>query len=228
MTRILRYLRFAGLAGLATLCACSPAPRSRRVLADNAGPAGDKMTAEAFLFSARVTRNGKPTTVRLELYVADTVTALAGKGYLGRGALQGLMTRDSITAYFPSSGEYFRDAASAALGGSSCLRDAPQLDLPALLRQLPEIANLGPEATVTAFNDNAKRPRYELSWPGCDWRLELTYDLRKTGWRLKEFVFDGGEEMRVKAARREYKAAAKIKRRKFELSIPEGATRISP
>jgi hypothetical protein len=67
-----------------------------------------------------------------------------------------------------------------------------------------------------------------VSVSGCPWRLEITYDDRDPGWRIREFKFDDGASNILTARRREYKDDSRVKPIVFEAPIPMDAIRIYP
>jgi len=56
----------------------------------------------------------------------------------------------------------------------------------------------------------------------------LTYDRKDVGWRIRDFKFDNGNDITLKAKQRTYKKKARVPDSKFQLVAPDGATRITP
>jgi hypothetical protein len=56
----------------------------------------------------------------------------------------------------------------------------------------------------------------------------MAYDRQEDGWRIQEFFFDNGQEVTLKASRREYKKQARVPLSKFRLVTPDDALRIVP
>ncbi|MDH3891783.1 MAG: hypothetical protein OEV49_11925 [candidate division Zixibacteria bacterium] len=191
------------------------------------GP-GKKVRVEAYLFDAKIRLDGKPTSLRLELFQTDSVVALGARGYLGKGALKGRLTSDSIEAFFPTRNEYLHEAVRDMLFSSSCTHAIDPLDFPGLLRTLPDRMDLGAGLIVQREDSKSKLRRYTLTWPECTWRLEMTYDKRKAGWRLSELLFDNGTDVSFTARRRAHKASTRVNKNKFELSVDPQAIRITP
>jgi len=188
----------------------------------------EKVEVEAFLFDAKLRRDGKPTSFRLDLYLMDSSVALSGRGYLGKGALKGRLTADSIEVYFPATNEYIYESISSLLSNSECKHGTVKLDFLSLLRKTPDQVDLGPEAILLPEISNKKHRSYILSWPDCGWQVELKYNFKKIGWRLKEFTFDNGKNQTLKAKCRVHKNSAKVKQKKLHFNIPADAFRITP
>jgi hypothetical protein len=189
---------------------------------------GEKVRAEAYLFDAKLRRHGKPTSFRLEVFRTDSVIALGGRAYLGKGALKGRLTADSMEIYFPSSNEYLYEPLSNLFATTPCADAAFFTNLPGLFTTLPDSMGSLNHVLLKADYSNPRRPTFTLTWPDCPWRLELTYDRRDTGWRLRRFAFNNGQDISLKARRREYKRRARVPARKFQLTVPADSRRISP
>jgi len=187
-----------------------------------------EVAVEAYLFDAKLRRRGKPTSFRLEIYRTDSVTALNGRGYLGKNALRGRMTDDSLEVYFPSSNEYLYEAVVDLVVASDCTSELSVLRLPALLATPPEEGSLGDAGVDRRDPSDSERQELTITWPSCPWRMELLYDRRDGEWRLREFFFDDGGETTLTADRRTYKSRANIKGRYFLMRMPSDAVRITP
>ncbi len=187
-----------------------------------------KLTAEAFLFDTRLKRKGKPTSFRLEVFRTDSVVALGGRAYLGKGALKGRLTADSLEVYFPSSKEYVYESIADLFSRAMCPAVSGGLDFLKLLVALPDSTATPNGLNIVADYTRPKRPSFQISAPGCSWQLHLTYDRQSTGWRLSDFHFDDGGDVTLKGKRRRYKAAARVPAGKFRVTIPDGAVRVAP
>ena len=183
---------------------------------------------EAYLFDAKLRRQGKPTSFRLEIFQTDSVIALGGRAYLGKGALKGLLTADSLEVYFPSSNEYLYESLSDLFAKAECTNAAPEFSLLHLFTFLPDSLAEMEGMSVASDYTNRKRPEYLISFPDCPWKIELTYDQHEAGWRIRDFKFDNGNDITLKAKRRTYKKKAQVPYSKFQLVLPDGATRITP
>lgn len=226
----LRLTRFILAASVIPMCfGCGPKFTAEPTVdAYQAKGPDQKVQVEAYLFDAKIRRDGKPTSLRLELFQTDSLVALSARGYLGKGALKGRLTADSLEAFFPTRNEYLHEAVRDLLFGSSCTHTIDHLDFPSLLRTLPDEMNLGDAQLVRLDENNGKRPHFVITWPECTWRLELTYDTRKSGRRLLKLLFDNGDDISFTAKRRVYKASTRVNKNKFELPISPDATRIIP
>ncbi len=188
----------------------------------------EKVTADAYLFDAQIRRDGKPTSIRLELYDADTVVAMAGRAYLGKGALKGRLTRDSLEIYFPSTNEYLNDAVSQLAAGSKCPVPIGRLDFLSLLKSLPEQAGLDSQIVVRTVSKDEQKASFLLSAAGCIWQMQLQYDTESDSWHLKRIEFTDGAKTHFEAQRREFRKSARVKPSQFEVVIPVDATRLTP
>ncbi|MFH1372624.1 MAG: hypothetical protein ABII79_02365 [bacterium] len=187
-----------------------------------------KVTAESWLFDARLKRKGKPTSFRLEVFRTDSVIALGGRAYLGKGALKGRLTADSLEVYFPSSKEYVYESIVDLFSRAKCPAVSGGLDFLKLLVVLPDSSEIPADLSVIADYARPKNPSFHISAPDCPWQLHLVYDRQSTGWRLSEFHFDDGGDVTLKGNRRRYKTAAQVPTDKFRLTLPEGAVRVEP
>jgi|GEM_PF-459506 len=187
-----------------------------------------KIPAEAYTFNSRLKRDGKPTTVKLELYHADTVIGLAGRAYLGKGALKGRLTGDSMVVYFPASNEYVREAISDLAARGECPIPLTQLHLLELFRQTPDSIDLPPEVSVVGNYQDQDRPFFLIFAEGCAWQVELEYQRRDEGWRPRRFEFDDGDRISFKAELERFRGDAWVATGRFEPVIPGDAVRISP
>ena len=187
-----------------------------------------KVPADAYLFDAQIRRDGKPTSIRLELYDADTVVAMAGRAYLGKGALKGKLTADSLKIYFPSTNEYLNDAVVHLAAGSKCPVPIGRLDFISLLKNLPEQNQLDSQITLRTISKDDGKASFLLSAAGCVWQMQLQYDTEEDGWHLKRLEFSDGARTHFEAQRREFRRNAGVKASQFEVIIPDDATRLTP
>ena len=187
-----------------------------------------KIEAEAFRFNSRVYRDGKPTTFRTEIYLTERVIGLAGTGYFGKGAFRGRITTDSALLYFPHSNEYVQETVEDLLFSASCVGVMPQLELRSLLTRLPTELELGLGAVVEPGDAGKNRRTYTVRWIDCPWRFDLTYDLRKPGWRLRDLRFDDGSAFELALHYDRYKPRAEVKLRKLRPRVPRNAVRLEP
>ncbi len=188
----------------------------------------EKIEVEAYSFNARLKRDGKPTTFKLEIYQTDSMLGLSGRGYLGKGALKGRVTSDSLEVYFPASKEYVYEALNDLVAGSDCPFPLSEIDILSLFYNLPEHVVLSDGITVVPDLESVKRPKYVLSAEGCPWKITVTYDRRNPGFRIRSFRFTDGEGTVLRGQREKYRDSAKIKRKRFEVVLPPDAVGITP
>jgi len=217
------------LAGLIYLVSgCGGSYRGRALTEEQKEVRDKKIKAEAYLFDAKLRREGQVNSFRLEIFQTDSVLGLGGRAYLGKGALKGRLTADSVLIYFPTRGEYVEEAVADFFQTLECPLALTGDDILTFFRQTPDSIALTEGIEVTANYADEEKPYFVVSSPDCPWRIELTYDLRKTGWRVAEFAYSDGEGLRIEAIRREYKAKAKVKTAKFMVDIPPRSFRIEP
>ena len=190
--------------------------------------ARQKVVADAYRFQARFKDDGKPTTFKLDVYVTDTVLGIIGTAYLGKGALRARITEDTVEALFPTTHEYLYEPVGELLTLSECLNIVPGINWPAMMGNLPDSLGLDLEFDVDADYRKPNKPQFVVTRFDCKWRLELTYDRDKSGWRLKQLNFDDGARKRLKLARRQFRRDAEIRQSKFMLPTDPGAVRITP
>ncbi len=207
---------------------CSSARYKSRTNEVSSNRVNKKIRGEAFLFDVKLKRNGKPTSFRLEIYQTDSITAFSGRGYLGKGALKGVIANDSILVYFPVSNEYLYESSSKLLDIKDCVNDLDNLNFFDLLINLPTELDIGTNLKISTVDSDADKPSFELYNPECNWQINIDYDKRKTGWRIKSFFVNDGDVNTIKATRRTYKKNAKIPHKRFIVNIPDDAIRIIP
>ena len=187
-----------------------------------------KIKVEASLFDARLYKDNKPTSFRLEVFQTDTLLGVAGRGYLGKGAFKGWMRQDSLMIYFPTTKEYLYEATVDLLRNDSCVSDIFGLDLLNCFREFPQNDGFNEDLVILPVEKEKKKAQYVIYQKNCPWQLEILYDLRKKGWRIKNFDFSNGDNFTLKGKRREYKPNARVKLKRFLLDIPPGTVRINP
>jgi len=192
-----------------------------------------KIQAEAYSFNSRLRRQGKPTTFKLEVYQTDSLLGLSGRGYLGKGALKGWLTSDTIKVYFPSTKELLFEPLIALTSSGEC--DSPLgafggLSVLDLFAQLPDSVLAGTRLMVNADYSSSKRPKFRIASTDrtCSWQLDLTYDQQKPGWRIRRFEFDDGAGTTLRGIRERYRAKARVALKRFMPRPPPGAAQINP
>ena len=188
----------------------------------------EKVRTEAYLFDAKLKQNGKPTSVRLFFYQTDSVIAIGGKGYLGKGALKGWMTNDSILVTFPTLREYLYESIDDLFASFNCTGDIPKFNLMTLFTTLPDESHELAFAEVTMLKADVKRPKYRISFPNCKWKLVITYDKKRSGYRIRNFTFRDGAGTSLTAKRREYKGNSNVPLSRFQTDILPAMSRIIP
>jgi hypothetical protein len=222
----LRLLVPATLAGF-VICSCGPKV-AQTTIGDERGAANvAKVPVEAYLFDAVLKRDGKTTSFRLEMYATDTAVALAGRGYLGKGALRGVMGMRSLQVYFPTTNEYVDELYGSLLSDTTCNLNLTQFDPVRFMFALPDSVEIDSQIRIEKMDSDRVRLEYVVT-TNCGWKLSLVYDMRPTGWRPLEITYTDGEETSLKAVRREYRPGAKVPASKFVLSFPPDAVRLLP
>lgn len=216
------FLVFTGI--IAVLAGCASKPHGAMI----EEAAKIEVKAEAYLFDARMHREGKMNTFRLEVFQTDSVLGLGGRGYLGKGILKGRMTRDSLEAYFPTANEWVYSSISELLQSTARPVAVPNLNLISLFTLLPDSVTLPAEVVVESDYSDADRPFFSLHMERCPWEIQIFYDKQDSGWRIREFYFTDGESNDLRARRREYKSDVTVGFDKFVVPIPPDARRIIP
>ena len=223
-----RTLPVLFICAVLSLAGCSSPPRSDILLSDFVRVAPDQsVIADAYLFQARLWRDGKPTSLRLQIFDADTITGVSGQGYLGKGAVKGFLRRDSVVVYFPSMNEYMIEDNLDWVWNTSCTMSVAMPNIFSLLDRIPTAYDF----EGVAFSDVGRMGdsyAVVVSWLFCPWKLELSYDLRDEQWRLRDFRFDFGDGNRMTAKRNVYKHQTEVSLSKFYPDIPRGAARVIP
>ncbi len=186
-----------------------------------------EIVAQAYLFDARVKKDGKPTSVRLEIYRTDSIMAFNGRGYLGKGAFRGTLVSDTLLAYFPTLNEYAHEAIQGLFESLSCSVGIARFDLSALFERTPDSLDMGDLRVVSDYDDD-DRPEFVLSREGCTWEFRLKYDRRDDRWWLDEFYLESGPDFELRGHRRTLRQRADVPRSRFDVAIPDDAVRIIP
>jgi hypothetical protein len=150
-SKLVAIVAFSSLAWLG--CARS-GPRTSQSEMASAGSSA-KVKADAYLFDTEITSHGKLTSMRLEIFDADSVLALSGRAYMGKGVIKGIITSDSLLMYLPTSDQYIKESWRSWQGKDSCTADISKLNFHSCLRDLPR---------ATSDQDNLRRNR---SSQGC-------------------------------------------------------------
>lgn len=210
------------LFGVILQTACTPPPAS----SEETVPTGE-IVCDALLFDARLHRQQKWNTFRLELYVTDTVVGVSGRGYLGKGALKARLTDDSVVVYFPSTDEYLRDRISSVVSSAECIDDTMTIAVVALLNrppaQLPNDGQVRYQRTVEN-NDEV----ITVNSDSCGWSAVFAYERDNGNSYLREIRFKDNVGNELKATRRELRRNVGVSSSRFQVKIPESAIPLEP
>ncbi len=180
-----------------------------------------KVFADAYLFDCKLKRQGKSNSFRLELFVADSIAAFSGKGYLGKGIFSGLLTRDSIYIVFPTKKEYMAEAVTTLLRSGDCVPELSDSNVHSFLLPLTQVmaadaARKTQTRTIDKQGDN------------CSLSLHFSYKKRNQRWYPDQIQYEDNRDNRLTAKSREVKIRAKIAVNRFRFSPPGQAVRIFP
>jgi hypothetical protein len=185
-----------------------------------------KVTVEAYLFDAVLRRQGKTNSFRLEMYATDSTIGLAGRGYLGKGALSGVASRDSLKVYFPSTNEFVDDSYSSVMSTGECAPTLPKFDPVKLMYVTPDSLELDSSLRLERISSENDRRVFSVRANFCSWALELTYGRIGDGWRPVQLKYDDGRGTTLTALRREYQPRARVQTSRFTFVHPAEARRI--
>jgi len=223
---------FLLIASVALILGCTGGPPSSEAGREPMARATEKVPVEAYLFDVVIRRHGKPTSLRLDVFDADSVIALGGRAYLGKGALRARLTKDSLVAYFPTSDEYLCEGfASFSVSGENPL-DLSQINLLSILRSPPEAGTFGDSIRVEILHEHENETErlirsgpFDQDFP--QWGIRVKYFLTEGSLRLGKFVyFDSATT--ITANRREYRQRARVPSNRFQVGIPPAAVRVTP
>lgn len=204
---------------------------SRRAVPGESGRedrSDERVSVEAYSFNSRLWREGKPTTFKLEVYQTDSLLGLFGKGYLGKGALKGRLTQDSLEVYFPTTNEYLYEPLDDLLATGECPLPLADMNILALFTHLPDSLHLDTSLRIEADYGDADKPEFGISRAGCPWEIHVVYGLEDPGWRIREFEFTDGKKTRLRGRIDRYRSEASVKVHRLTVTPPPGTVRISP
>ncbi len=182
---------------------------------------------EAYLFDVKLRRNGKPTTVRLDLYQTDSVVAMYGRGYFNKGAFRGRITDDSMLIYFPSTNEFLNESIENLFLSFDCESELIGINLLGYFISPPDSAHTSENLNVETIEESGDVKQLMISSKSCKWRLLLGYRKEKNGWRLELFEFDDSDNVTLKGSRRQYKDKAAVSGDRFHIRIKPAALKIT-
>ena len=191
-----------------------------------------KVPVEAYLFDVVVKRHGQPTSLRLDVFDADSVIALGGRAYLGKGALRARMTGDSLIAYFPTSNEYLQQAFSTFRISGEKQVDLSRIGLLDILTNRPDTGQINDSIRVDITQEStADSERSIHTGKRGDslmaWAITVWHELVDGQWRLDAIKYTDST-LQITANRREYRSHARVPADRFRVTIPPSAVRVSP
>ncbi len=191
-----------------------------------------KVPVEAYLFDVSILRHGKPTSLRLDVFDADSVIALGGRAYLGKGALRARLTKDSLVAYFPTSDEYLEQALSSFSMGGEKRVDLSGVGLLDILTNRPDTGQVNDSIRVDIIEEStgdSERAIHtgQLGYSSVTWTMTVKYWLDDDGqWRLSNLIYSDSS-MKITANRREYRSRARVPADRFRVTIPPTAVPVT-
>lgn len=184
----------------------------------------------AYLFDIKIMRQGKKNSVRLDLYqVGDTISFFA-RGYLGKGVMKGLLSRDSLIVYFPTENEYYTGKI-ANLADNHCLNMAGIEDLIIKLFQATPADSSYSDGRfyVTVLKEEPALHQYRLQSTSCPEGINLEYKPDGGRFVLNEIqIRTDDKSFEFVAQLRNLRLNTEIAPEKLHLAIPEAATRLIP
>lgn len=183
---------------------------------------------DAYLFDAKVREGGHLRSVRLQIFYADTIALITARGYLGKGVGKGIWRADSSLFYFPTENEFYS-------GPIDKLTQLECLDARRLQQWLPDLLSTDPRRIIAiegleVDQRSEKEIKATLSLGDCPRPLSLEFNSPRKDGRFYlsevEYRAEDGKKL-FGAQRRTLKAQSDIELRKFTLSIPTDALRIS-
>lgn len=189
-----------------------------------------EIVADAYSFNARIWRDGKPTSFKLELYCTDNLIGIAARGYLGKGAFKGWLSRDSIRLYFPTSREVLYESLDDLVKGADCGVSVAGLGILRMFFATPDSVALPAGVALRSEYDSDRKAAFsmESQVAECPWGLELDYDRQDRQWMPRRLEFDNGRGLRLRAERERFRARIGISQKRFEVEVPPDAARIIP
>ncbi len=190
-----------------------------------------KVIVDAYLFDVKFKENGKRRSVRLDVYISDSLALFTARAYLGKGVAKGIWRPDSSLFYFPTLKEYFSGPldemtrAGCASGG-----DLQQIIPIIFSGRFPFSIACDEDPPLQIAKQTDKEIEAILTLGECETKVQLVFDLQENSpfwgrlYFLKEFNYipeDG--KGKVTGKRRILKRQKKIKAQKFVLNIPAEA-----
>jgi len=189
-----------------------------------------KGKGDAYLFDVKIYREGKKNSVRLDVYRSDDKISLFARGYLGKGVLKGLISPDSIIAYFPTEKEFY-SGKMADFINDGCADSLPlEPTIIELFQKTPaEINHELDGFYVVIISEDDHLRQYKLESRSCPEGMEIGYTLKDDRFVPDEINYISSDgTFRFEATRRRAKLNIDIPEEKFRIDIPASAVRISP
>lgn len=188
----------------------------------------NKIEVEAYQFKAKLKQKKNPASFDLNIFQTDTVIAFTAKGYMNKGAMKGILTPDSLKAYFPLTNEHVSEKVSDFFALINCSGSPPKFNFFRLFSETPEFLRENSRAIVDIVELSQDRVKYNIRFYECWWYLDITYDRKDDGWRIRQFKFGDGKNSTLSGQRHQYRQDASVKTNFFRYSVPFDAIRITP
>jgi len=198
----------------------SSAPETRETLEEGKG--------DAYSFKVRIFRDGKKNTTNFDLYYNRDSLAMFAKGYLGKGVLKGLISGDSVLAYFPTENEYYHGRIERLVKNECFERLQFERLILKLFIKLPTQLDIPLDGYYLKIEDNSSgRKKYRLISSKCRDELFLQYDVEEDRYIPEKIEYSREDgSFKVIAERTRRKLNANIPAEKFEIPIPRDAAQI--
>ena len=185
---------------------------------------------DAYLFDAKIIREGKKNSVRLEVYHSRDSLAVFARGYLGKGVLKAFITSDSVLAYFPTENQYYSGRIYDLISSrcqDTLIDEKMMIDL--FAKTPAEIEYNVNTLYVVLLDDKGETRSYRLQSKRCPDNIYLQYDYHEERFILQEFSFEADNEaFGFHSKLRKFRSDVKLPPEKFLIEIPESAVRFTP
>ena len=190
-------------------------------------PAGK---GDAYLFDLKITNQGRKNSVRLDLYWNEDSLGLYARGYLGKGVLKGLVTADSVLVFFPTNNEFYTGQLSGFITEDCFENLSFEKIIIDLFGNTPDKIDYPfGEAYLTILEEKPGGRKYRLVAKNCDEYFEIEYDRKKGRFIIDQLSYNKEDgSFKLEAKRRKYRLNIGLPPEKFQVEIPQTATRIYP
>lgn len=213
-----------------TVLGCGQSYRKTKTVLETQGEdekKSDKIIIDAYLYDVKIKQGMKQNSFRLDIYQTDSIIGLGGRGYLGKGALKGKLTNDSIFVFFPTIDEYLLESTPDLMASFNCSGDIHDFNLYSLFSRLPNEYLNSNDFIIEPFNSKGKIRKFNIRAKNCSWLMELSYDYKFDSWRLTSFVFSDGDDTIIKGKRRKLKNHVKVTPNRFTVPIKPSSVKIT-